>query len=1109
VIEFHLLGSLEAVGDDGKIGLGAPRQKALLAVLLIHRGRMVSADAIIDALWGEHPPATALKIVQGYVSNLRRALGGAALRTEGHGYRLCAEDESTDSDRFERLVTDGRLALEAGDARLARTTLRAALDLWRGPALAEFAEEPFARAEAGRLEQLRLAALEQRIDADLALGDHLRVTGELQLLLRAHPLHEAFAAQLMLAMYRAGRQADALECYRAVRARLVDELGLEPGPALRERERAILVHDPALEPTRAITRDTAAMRPSPRRRPAIALALLLFVAAIAAGLTLAARGLGTHRPGALRKVANSIVAVDPRGNRVAAVVAVGARPGAVDAGAGSLWVANRDDQTISQVDPERLTTIRTISLGEPPNSIVTAGGRVWVAGSGPAAPFVAVDAIDPHFDAIDSRIRIPSVVAGSTGSLATRGSSVWVAAESGELTRIDARTGRVERRIDPDSGPTAIALGAGGTVWMTDFEADNVAEIDPTGTITTISVGHEPTAIAVGDGGVWVADSGDNAVVRIDPTTQAVTNTIDVGHAPQGIALGDGSVWVANSGDGTVSRIDPTSDRTLARIRVGGSPQDVTVDRRRVWVTVDAPPAPNRAPDAPGGTVRLVAGSDVTSMDPALAYDGISYALLDASCAKLLTYPDRNGPAGSQLIPDVAQSLPVATDGGRTYTFTIRGGFRFSPPSGAPVTAETFKATIDRLLNPRTHSSSASDYLDIVGARAFHAGRAKRLAGVLARGNRLIIHLVAPAPDLPARMAEPPTCAVPTDTPITAEGVRLIPSAGPYRVASYAPGQGVVLTRNPNYQGERARRPSRIVVQVNIPSGRAIREVEHGAEDFAFGGDFTATEAVRLTRRYGAGSTAARDGDRRYFTPPSSAALDFFALNTHRVPFSHRRLRQAVNEAVDRQALARLGDGYKALPEHPASAYLPPGVPGYRDVDVYPDRPDVARARVLARSFAGSTVTLATCDVYPCADQARIVTRDLAAIGLRVRVRAFPLDTLDAIQRSPHAPFDMTWQGWIPDFPDPEAILNVLLESNTVVPSFVSSYWHARLDAAARLSGTRRGLAYARLDLQLARDAAPLVAFGNPSSQDFFSAGVGCETFNSLGIDLAALCLRR
>jgi len=1109
VVEFHLLGSLEAIDGGEPIGLGAPRQKALLALLLIHRGRTVSADAIIDALWGERPPASATKIVQGYVSSLRRGLGAAALRTDGHGYRLCVEADSTDADRFERQLGEGRLALDAGDARLARTTLREALALWRGPALAEFADEPFARSEAGRLEELRLDAVAQRIDADLALGEHLQVTGELQALLREHPLREAFASQLMLALYRAGRQADALECYRAVRARLVDELGLEPGPALRERERAILAHDPSLDLVRAATSDAApGGRPRPRRR-AVAFALVLFVTAVAGGLALAASVRGGHRRGTLLGRPNSIVAIDPSVDRATAVVSVGARPGAVDAGDGSLWVANRDDQTISQVDPRTQATVRTITLDDPPNSIVTAGGRVWAAGASPSAPFIAVDAIDPQFGVVDAAIRIPSVYPGSVGSLARRGSDLWVAADSGELTRIDARTARVIRRIDPNGGPTAIATGADGTVWMTDEEADDVIEIDGEGTITTIPVGHEPASIAVGDGAVWVTDSYDDAVVRIDPTTHAVTNTIQVGEAPLGIAVGRGSVWVANSGDGTVSRIDPGSGRAVSAIHVGGSPQDLAVSGGRGWVTVDAPEVSDGARAGHAGTLRVVAPIDVDSMDPALAYSGLADQLLDATCAKLVNYPDRSGAASSELVPEVAQSLPVASAGGRTYTFTVRRGFRFSPPSDAPVTAETFKDTIDRVLDPRMHSPVAWEYLDIVGGRAFHAGKTPRLTGVIARGDRLIIHLTAPAPDLLARMAEPAMCAVPTDTPITARGVPVIPSAGPYYVTSYAPGQGVVLSENPNYHGDRPHHASRIVVQVDTPAGRAIAEIEHGQADVTRGVDFTAAQTASLTRRYGPGSTAARAGGQPSLETRPGGGLDFLALNTHRPLFSHLRLRQAVNDAIDRAALARLGNAYVPLSEKPTSTYLPPGVPGYRNVAVYSSRPNLARARALAKGFAGSTVVLATCDVSPCGDQARIVAHDLAAIGLHVRVRAMPVQTMNAEQESPHARFDMTWQDWAPDFLDPDAMLNVLLETSTVVPSFVSPQWHARLSAAARLSGARRDLAYARLDLQIARDAAPLAAYGNPAIPNFFSARVGCKTFNPYGVDLAALCLKR
>ena len=251
-MEFRVLGSLEVVDHDGPVALGAPKQRALLAVLLLHRGKPVSSDRLIDEIWGEQPPASANKIVQGYVSNLRKVLGDGRLVTQGRGYMLQLEPGRTDVDRFEALVAEGRRALENGDASTAGAVLGQALAVWRGPALTDFAYQPFAQSEIARLEESRLVALEDRIDADLASGEHARLVGELEALVREHPLRERLQGQLMLALYRSGRQADALETYRIARDRLIDELGLEPGPELKELERAILAQDPALEaPPRA------------------------------------------------------------------------------------------------------------------------------------------------------------------------------------------------------------------------------------------------------------------------------------------------------------------------------------------------------------------------------------------------------------------------------------------------------------------------------------------------------------------------------------------------------------------------------------------------------------------------------------------------------------------------------------------------------------------------------------------------------------------------------------------------------------------------------------------------------------------------------------------
>ncbi|MGH3606931.1 MAG: AfsR/SARP family transcriptional regulator, partial [Pseudonocardiaceae bacterium] len=259
MVEIRILGPLEVVEHDRPVVVGAPKVRALLGVLLLHRGEVVSTDRLIDALWGERASPTAAKTVQVYVSNLRKALGDGLLVTEGRGYVLRVQPGQVDVDRFEALVAQGRRALEQGDTPTAAAVLRKALGVWHGPALADFAYEPFAQAEIARLEEARLAALEDRIDADLASGEQARLVGELEGLVRENPLRERLRGQLMLALYRSGRQAEALQAYRDARRELLDELGLEPERALAELEQAILVHDPALDPPG---------RPATRRSPA-------------------------------------------------------------------------------------------------------------------------------------------------------------------------------------------------------------------------------------------------------------------------------------------------------------------------------------------------------------------------------------------------------------------------------------------------------------------------------------------------------------------------------------------------------------------------------------------------------------------------------------------------------------------------------------------------------------------------------------------------------------------------------------------------------------------------------------------------------------------------
>jgi DNA-binding SARP family transcriptional activator len=284
-VEFLLLGPVTVLDEGRPVPLPPGKPLILLRVLLLAPNRVVGVETLIDEIWGDDPPDTATKALQGYVSQLRKALGADRFVTRSPGYSLRVEDGELDLDRFEQLVREGRERLAAGDAAAAAQQLGDALALWRGPAPG--------------FEARRLSALEDRVDADLALARHAELVPELEALAREHPLRERVRGQLMLALYRAGRQADALEEYRRTRETLVDELGIEPGEELQELQRAILRHDPALEgrrPPRSAAREDVKRQPLLRWTLAALVAVALIAGAVVA---LAVSGAG-HSSSELR-----------------------------------------------------------------------------------------------------------------------------------------------------------------------------------------------------------------------------------------------------------------------------------------------------------------------------------------------------------------------------------------------------------------------------------------------------------------------------------------------------------------------------------------------------------------------------------------------------------------------------------------------------------------------------------------------------------------------------------------------------------------------------------------------------------------------------------------
>ena len=555
-MQIRILGPLE-VSDDGRVvELGAGRQRALLALLALHAREIVATDRLIEELWGGSPPPTAAKALQNLVSQLRRSLGAAAIETVPPGYSLRLDADDLDARQFERLAAEGHRLLEEDPGR-AGQTLREALGLWRGRALADFAYEDFAQSEIARLDELRLAAIEDRIDADLAMGRATELVPELEPLVSAHPLRERLRGQLMLALYRSGRQADALEVYRSGRRLLDEELGLEPDDELQRLEKAILNHDPSLESpvVAGAERPSVAQRrrASPRTKAPVP--------------------------------PDSVAVIDPQRSRVVGHVLVGRRPVALAIGHGSVWVANADDGTVSRIHPDRREVIRTIGIGAPAIDLAVATDAVWVANGSDGT----VSRIDPSADAVVETIDLrgsSELVWNPTYAVDADDDSVWIAAGPHHVLRIDPTTNEPSAIIDVGHVPVGVALGE-EALWVV-TTAERALRIEPhTNTATTeVPIGY-PVALTAGKQAVWVSDS-RGQVWRINPDTGTVTQTTPVGRGLVGLCATDGAVFAANNADGTVVQIDPQDGRVVGLIPVGHAPTDVASWDGTVWVSIQS-----------------------------------------------------------------------------------------------------------------------------------------------------------------------------------------------------------------------------------------------------------------------------------------------------------------------------------------------------------------------------------------------------------------------------------------------------------------------------------------------------------------------------------------
>ena len=478
-----------------------------------------------------------------------------------------------------------------------------------------------------------------------------------------------------------------------------------------------------------------------------------------------------------------------------------------------------------------------------------------------------------------------------------------------------------------------------------------------------------------------------------------------------------------------------------------------------------------------------------------------------ATCAKLVSYPDREPPAGSRVIPEVATALPRISRNGRTFTFTIRRGLKFS--DGSPVTARSFVHMINRVHRPTELPVRGFFLADIEGALEAHEGKAHDVSGAIARGNQLIIRRVDRGGDFKeltagnfvARLAMPLFCALPTELPQTE--VDAVPSAGPYYVASHVPNRTVLLRRNPHYGGQRRRAFDSILFTIGVDRETTLQRAEEGSVDVVLPSEFPPGAAKRLAAEY-------RVNRSQFFAKPQ-VSMRYLALNVARPLFRNNPLlRRAVNYALDRKALRRVPGTFAGTA---ATHYLPPGVRGSRPTHVYPTgRPDLATAKRLARGRTkGGRAVLYTCNTPICAAQAAIIRRNLAAIGLDVAVNQFPRDIQVQKQSRPGEPYDIAFERWVVDYPDPANFIDTLLQPGLVNFShFSDPKYLRRIDAASKLVGTARAQAYGALDLELARNAAPLAALLYDNNRFFVAKRIGCVVYNpaSFELNLAALCRR-
>ncbi len=938
---------------------------------------------------------------------LRRSLAGIgcpdALVTSGTGYRLVVANSEVDALLFAELVVKGRSALSERDPAAASERFRHALSLWHGPALADVRRAAFAGPAAAQLEGSRMDAMEALIDARLQLGEHGEVVSELERLIAAHPLREHLHAQLMTALYRSGRQVDALGAFQRARNVLVAEVGVEPGRELRELELAVLRQAPELDavppagrsrgrsavslgatvsvpPSQELGGLAAAGASSPRREGSergerfrsgsrrkrlvgAACAIAFVATACTLPLVIAATassGFGATGVGELATAGAGLVRSVP----------LSGVPGGAAEGDGSVWVTSPESGMLYRVDPSSASVEATVQIGNGAGAVAVDGPDVWVANT--------LDDTVARVSATTDTV-VETVAVGSEPSgLAIGDGRVWVADSAGStLSEVNPATGQVSN--EPlVAAPFGVAVGD-GSVWVTNPGNDEVTRIAAAGgPPVEISVGSGPTAVVFAFGSAWAANGLDSTVSRIDPATDSVSATIAIGDGPDALVVAGGSLWAANRLSSTLSRIDPASDSVSATLPIGASPLALAAWGRRVWAaTGGVVGRPS------GGTLRVVQSVPTLSIDPARAYGYEPAQFYEGTYDTLVTFQRTGGDEGLQIVPDLALAMPTVSDGGLQYSFVLRQGLRYS--DGRFVRPEDFRRAIERVL--QLDSANGFFFTGIVGTAACTSDRPCNLdrgITVSEATDAVVFNLTTPDPDFLDNLTLPFNAPVPLGTPDHDVGTNPVPSTGPYMISRYVPGKELVFSRNLYFHewsaaAQPAGLPDRIVWTFGVPEPSEIVDVASGRADWT-------SDSVP-----DAASLAAQYPTQVHVNPAFS--IDYVAFNTRVAPFNDKRVRQAFSLAADRSELATMLGGPDVAV--PTCQLLPRGISGYEPycpftVDPSPAGawlgPDLPAARKLVAESGTKGMRIVFWDVPGTGPTTNFASSVLRSLGYRVSV---------------------------------------------------------------------------------------------------------------------------